>query len=138
MTERRAGLVMRKELQNWAKEKSRRETNLAAKMERLRLPRLPPNAVVMKPRGQDAVNNDKLFRSEEEFLEVESSLASSCFDDEDRMDVQIPPLFHSQTERKIQLHDSVSLPDIISDDPAAARSSFFFLSQLNDGESRSR
>ena len=83
MADRRAGLVMRKELQNWAKEKNRRETNLSAMLERLRLPRLPPNAVLMKPRGQNPLKLTKFFKTEKEFLEVESSLASSSSEEED-------------------------------------------------------
>lgn len=50
---------------------------MRAMTERMRLPRLPANAVMLKPRGQTALNKKKLFRDEEHFLEIESSLASS-------------------------------------------------------------
>ena len=85
LADKRAGQSMIKELEDWAKKKSKRESNMLAMMERLRLPKLPPHAVLMKPRGQTAMNKKKLFKDEAEFLEIESSLDSSESSESEKM-----------------------------------------------------
>ena len=46
---------MVKLMRNWSMTKTRRESNLNAKSERLSLPIIPTDAVLMKPRNQPAV-----------------------------------------------------------------------------------
>ena len=46
---------MVKLMRNWSMTKTRRESNLNAKSERLSLPIIPADAVLMKPRNQPAV-----------------------------------------------------------------------------------
>lgn len=123
IAEKNAYLIMQKEIKNWAHQKNRRETNLRAMTERMRLPRLPANAVMLKPRGQTALNKKKLFRDEEHFLEIESSLASSQSDDSQNAEM-LPKmgdmdLMHSQTLD--------NLPQL-----AQQKSELFFLSQVDD------
>eukprot|EP00353_Schmidingerella_taraikaensis_P002311 CAMPEP_0185599476 /NCGR_PEP_ID=MMETSP0434-20130131/82729_1 /TAXON_ID=626734 ORGANISM="Favella taraikaensis, Strain Fe Narragansett Bay" /NCGR_SAMPLE_ID=MMETSP0434 /ASSEMBLY_ACC=CAM_ASM_000379 /LENGTH=101 /DNA_ID=CAMNT_0028228887 /DNA_START=793 /DNA_END=1098 /DNA_ORIENTATION=- len=90
-------LSMTIELQSWSKQKSKRETHMQAMTERLRLPKLPANAVMLKPRGRSALNPTKLFKDEEDFLEIESSLATSESDDSKEMMPKLTGLQRSAT-----------------------------------------
>ena len=64
-------------MRNWSLTKTRRESNLNAKCERLSLPIIPADAVLMKPRNQPAVKWQKFFKDEDDFLSFESSLDST-------------------------------------------------------------
>ena len=68
---------MQKQMHNWSKSMSVRESNLRLKSERSRLPIVLPNAVLLKPAGAQTVRENKLFKDEEDFLEIESSLNST-------------------------------------------------------------
>ena len=74
---KRMGVSMGRQLRNWSMDKSRRETDQLAMIERSRLPVLPALAVLMKPKHEPAAIKSKFFVDEDDFLSIESSLESS-------------------------------------------------------------
>ena len=93
------------------------------------MPVVLPNAVMIKPAGEQVVNEEKLFRDEDDFLSIESSLNSSDVmsehsltgknseEEEDEQDV------HTNKQRSYSFRDSLF----------AHKSTIFSLSQVEDG-----
>ena len=97
---------------------------MLAIMERLRLPKLPAHAVLLKPQGQGVVNERKLFKDEAEFCEIESSLASSTLSEQS---ITSPKLVIERNKVDI-LPRSTSVPNLKIGSPRNQSSTLFYLS----------
>ena len=68
-------------------DKVRRAAEYNQKYERNQIRKLPPGAVLRKPKGEPAVRPNKFFKDEDDFLSIETSLASSTDSDLQESDI---------------------------------------------------
>ena len=72
---------MLKVMRSWSINKAKKDSDLTAMHDRIAFRIVPPNAVLLKPKGEPAARVDKFFKDEDDFLSIESSLNSSDQED---------------------------------------------------------